>query len=210
MVIGLPISRLRGEQLRLESLRQSQMLDGLLGRKRLLHPADRLAQRAPAGARRVQRDLGLLVLEGLEALRHAWVRVEHVSLVRRPADAAFDQVLEARVAPGAGIVSIRRVEDASLAVSTHPRPGLAARLVVAGLEDVAVLRVVLRVDVGLVPGAEGFEALDDRVIGVSDRRLELARAVLLELAPTRAMYSGELRKQNEAQCRGTNPPPPAT
>ena len=29
-------------------------------------------------------------------------------------------------------------------------------------------------------------------------------------APTRAMYSGEFRKQNEAQCSGTNPPPPAT
>ena len=29
-------------------------------------------------------------------------------------------------------------------------------------------------------------------------------------APTRATYSGEFRKQNEAQCSGTNPPPPAT
>ena len=29
-------------------------------------------------------------------------------------------------------------------------------------------------------------------------------------APTSAMYSGEFRKQNEAQCRGTKPPPPAT
>ena len=202
--------RLRDEQLRLEAVGQRQVLLRFLGRERLLHLADRLAQGAPAGAGRVERDLGLLVLERLEPLRHAGPRVEHVPLVRRPADAALDQIMEAGMAPGAGVVAVRGVEDASLALRADPRPGLGAGLVVAGLEDVAVLRVVLGVDVRLVPGAERFEALDDRVIGIATVVSNWPVPCFWNWAPTRATYSGEFRKQNEAQCRGTNPPPPAT
>ena len=173
--------RLGDEQLRLEPGRQGEVLLRLVGRERLLHPADRLAEGAPPGAGGVQRDLGRLVLERLQALRHARPGVVDVPLVRGPADAPLEEVMEAGVAPGAGVVAVRGVEDAPLAVRAGPGPGLGAGLVVAGLEDVAVLRVVLGVDVGLVPGAEGLQPLDDRMVGVDDRRLELAGAVLLEL-----------------------------
>src|SRR5262245_19472178 len=84
------------------------------------------------------------------------------------------------MAPGASVVAVGGVEDATLAVRAGPGPGLGAGLVIAGLEDVAVC-VVLGVDVRLVPGAERFEALDDRMVGVDDGRLELPGAVLLEL-----------------------------
>ena len=98
------------------------------------------------------------------------------------------------MAPGPGVVAVGGVEDASLALRADPGPGLGAGLIVAGLEDVAVLRVVLRVDVGLVPGAERFEALDDRVVGVDDRRLELAGAVLLELGADQSDVLGRVQE----------------
>ena len=99
-----------------------------------------------------------------------------------PADAALDQVVEAGVAPGPRVVAVGGVEDAPLALRADPGPGL-----VAGRLPSRVWRtwrsfvVVLGVDVGLVPGAERLEALGDRVVGVDDLRLELARAVALEL-----------------------------
>ena len=92
--------RLGDEQLGLEPLGHREVLDRLLGRERLLHLADRLAERAPPRPGRVERDLGRLVLERLQALRHARPRIEHVALVRGPADAALDQVVEAGMAPG--------------------------------------------------------------------------------------------------------------
>ena len=193
-MIGLKIWGSATNSSRLEPGRQGEVLLRLLGRERLLHLADRLAERAPPRAGGVERDLGRLVLERLQALRHARPRVVHVPLVRGPADAAFDEVLEAGVAPGAGVVAVRGVEDAPLALRAGPGPGLGAGLVVAGLEDVAVLRVVLGVDVGLVPGAERLEPLDDRVVGVDDRRLELAGAVLLELGADQRNVRGRVQE----------------
>ena len=102
--------------------------------------------------------------------------------------------MEAGVAPGAGVVAVGGVEDAPLALRAGPGPGLGAGLVVAGLEDVAVLRVVLGVDVGLVPGAERLEPLDDRMVGVDDRRLELAGAVLLELGADQRDVLGRVQE----------------
>ena len=66
------------------------------------------------------------------------------------------------------------------------------------------------VDVGLVPGAERLKPLHDQMAGVDHRRFELPCAVPLKLSATSAMYLGEFRKQKEAQCRGTKPPPAAT
>ena len=194
--------RLGDEEFRLEPAGKGEVLLRLLGRERLLHLADRLAERAPSGPGGVERDLGRLVLERLEPLRHARPRVVHIPLVRGPADAAFDEILEAGVAPGAGVVAVGGVEDAPLALRAGPGPGLGAGLVVAGLEDVAVLRVVLGVDVGLVPGAERFEALDDRVVGVDDRRLELAGAVLLELGADQRDVLGRVQEAERGAVEG--------
>ena len=106
------------------------------------------------------------------------------------------------MAPGAGVVAVGGVEDAPLAVRAGPGPGLGAGLIVAGLEDVSVLRVVLGVDVGLVPGAEGFEPLDDRVVGVDDRRLELAGAVLLELGADQRDVRGGVQEAERGAVEG--------
>jgi hypothetical protein len=118
--------RLGDEQLGLEPLGHREVLDRLLGRERLLHLADRLAEGAPPRPGRVERDLGRLVLERLQPLRHARPRIEHVALVRRPADAALDQVVEAGVAPGPRVVARSGVEDAPLALGAGPGPGLRA------------------------------------------------------------------------------------
>ena len=68
----------------------------------------------------------------------------------------------------------------------------------AHLEDVAVLRVVLGVDVGLVPGAERLQALRDRVAGVDDLRVELAGPVAEELGADQ----GDVRLRVEEAGRG--------
>ena len=97
-------------------------------RERLLHLADRLALRAPACAGRVERDLGRArtrTASGPSATRGR--RSKTVALVRRPADAALDQVVEAGVAPGPGVVAVGGVEDAALALRADPGPGLRRR-----------------------------------------------------------------------------------
>jgi hypothetical protein len=66
------------------------------------------------------------------------------------------------------------------------------------------------VDVGLVPGAERLQALDDRVVGSATFVSNSPVPCFWNCAPTSATYSGEFRKQNEAQCSGTKPPPLAT
>jgi len=57
-------------------------------------------------------------------------------------------------APGPLVVAVGGVEDPALAFGSDPGPGLVGPLLVADLEDVAVLLIVLGVDVGLVPGRE--------------------------------------------------------
>src|SRR5205823_3462026 len=74
------------------------------------------------------------------------------------------------------------VEDASLAVRPHPRPRLLAPPLLARFEDDAILLVVLRVDVGLVPALEAAETLHERMIGLRDRRAKSAGVVRVELS----------------------------
>jgi len=165
-----------------------------------LHHVERLTLLAPLRAGRVVRDFlaDVLVLERLGVLRQiGHLRPEEVHLVRRPdrgrgtrfldlvargpTEAAFQQRMEAGVAPGALVVAPGGVEDPTLALRPHPRPRLLPVALRAVFEDSAVLVVVLRVDVGLIPALEALEPLHDRVVGLGDDRAEGAGVVALEL-----------------------------
>ena len=78
-----------------------------------------------------------------------------------PESAAEDEVVEAGVGEGAGVVAVGGVEDAAFAFGADPCVGF----FLAFLEDDAVW-VAEVVDVGFVPCFEGFEALHDGVVEV--------------------------------------------
>src|SRR5262249_31749882 len=99
----------------------------------------------------------------------------------RPADAALDEVLETRVAPGSLIVAPRGVKDSALALRADPRPRLFGPVFLAVFEDRAVLLVVPGVDVRLVPAFKAGEPFHDRVVRLDEGRAKRASAVALEL-----------------------------
>ncbi len=169
--------RFVSEELQLETFRHAVMLQGFLSRQRLLHLCDRLRLSAPAVARRVIRNLrpDLDVLERLYVLwnlRHRGdVKVVGIDIraglrgivAAGPADTAFHKVMKTGIRPSSLIVSPGRVEDAAFAVRPRPGPGLLAVAFVAVLQHGAVLLIVLRMDVGLVPALEAPVALQQRM-----------------------------------------------
>ena len=181
--------RVGGEEFEPEPLGHGVVRQRLLGRERLLHRRDRLGQGAPGFARRVERHLGGHLLEvGRRRGDRRHLRGVDVGageggvLAAGPAGAAFEEVVEAGVAPGALVVAPGGVEDAALAFVTHPRPRLLQVAVGADFEDRAAGGVVLVVDVGLVPALEAREAGRHRVFG-DFARPEHAGRVGAELRP---------------------------
>src|SRR5262249_60185484 len=154
------------EQLGPEPLRDHDVLLRLIRRERPLHLGKWLTLRAPCPARCVVRDplADVVVLERLH-VRALWGRLRDRerptghqrrptgrALHRRrvlpdgPAQPAFDQFLEAGVAPGPLVVPPRGVEDAALALGADPGPRLLDAPLFAVLEDGPVLLVVFGVD----------------------------------------------------------------
>src|SRR5581483_12425616 len=113
--------------------------------------------------------------------------------------AALDQLLEARIAPGALIMSPGGVEDAALALRAHPRPRLLLVALHAIFQDGASFFVVLGVNVSLIPALEAGEAFHDGVIRLGKRRTEGAGAVLLELGADQV----DVFRRIEKAVRGT-------
>src|SRR5262245_5192745 len=103
------------------------------------------------------------------------------ALVRCPANAALDKVVELGDAKSPPTVAIRRVKQPPLAMRADPCPRFLAVPFLTGLKHMAVLLVVLGVNVGLVPGAERLEAPRDGMFRVDRSRFELARSVPQEL-----------------------------
>ena len=98
------------------------------------------------------------------------------------AQAVFDQRMEAGMAPGALVVPVGGVEDASVAVGADPRPRLTVIALHAFHQHRAV-GVVVGVDVRLVPRLERRQALHHRMAGLGDFGGESGRAVFHELCP---------------------------
>src|SRR5690606_22355109 len=98
-----------------------------------------------------------LVVRDAAALRIDQLRqVEALPLsarlvVHRPEEAVQDESMELRLPPGAAVVSISRVEDATLTLLADPSPRLAVVVVHTLHQDGAPLRIVVLVDVGLIP-----------------------------------------------------------
>ena len=198
------------EQLRLEADRRHQVLLRLLRVERLLHLRQRLVLAGPASRRGVERHLRFLILERLDVRplrRHCrWPGVDRGGerhgngriLADGPADAPFDEVLEARVAPGPLVMAPRRVEDAALALRPHPGPRLLLAFLFAVFEDRPILGIVLRVDVGLVPALERREALHDRMRRIAGNGADGAGVVPGELS---ADERDVLRRVEETERR---------
>src|SRR5439155_25372048 len=94
----------------------------------------------------------------------------------------FDEILKSRIAPGPLIVPPGGIEHAAFAVRANPSPWLAAVAFLTVFQNCAILIVVLRVNVRLVPAFEAAEAAHDRVLALGGDRAERARAVPLELS----------------------------
>src|SRR5262249_4470192 len=101
----------------------------------------------------------------------------------RPPGAAFNEILEAGVAPRALVMAPRGVEHAALALRPHPGPRLLRRALLTVFQHRAVLLIVFGVDVGLVPALEPLEPLHQRVVGLGYCGAKGARAVFEELRP---------------------------
>src|SRR5262249_14848013 len=104
-----------------------------------------------------------------------------------------------RILPGAGVVAIRGIKHATLALRPDPRPGFFALTFWPDLQDMAVRLVVLGMHVGLVPGAERFEAPHKPGSGNERPGLTTSLLVAKEL---RAHQFDILRRIEEA-VRGT-------
>src|ERR1043166_1739750 len=99
---------------------------------------------------------------------------------RSPADAVIDKRHELRIAPRALVVAPRGVEYVALANFAHPCVRLVA-FVIASFREHDAIRVVLRMNVALVPAFNRRESFHHRMFAVDDRLLENSRAVTLEL-----------------------------
>src|SRR5436853_436631 len=117
----------------------------------------------------------------------------------RPADAALDQILKTRIAPGPLIVSPGGIEHAAFAVRANPSPRLALIWVItaaflAVFEDRAVSLVMLRMNVSLVPAFKAAKAVHDRVLILGEDRAERAGAMPLELSADKLDIFGRVQK----------------
>ena len=193
---GLGDRGLGGEEPGLESVRHDQVPHRLLGVERMLHPADRLALRAPLAAGQIVRDVGrrLVVGEWRQAGLDAAPTVVDRSLVHRPADAPLEEVVETRVLPGSSVVAVGGVEDAALSPASGPRSTAPRSALPAGPARLTAFLVVLVVHVSLIPGAERLETLHDRVRGVNDIGLEFARPVAEELGADQRDIAGRIEE----------------
>ena len=114
--------------------------------------------------------------------------------VDSPANAAFDEVLETRVAPGPLIVSPGGVENPTLALRTDPGPGFLVSLLFADFQNDAILFVVFGMDVGFIPALEPLKPLHDGMIGLGDHGAERPGAMPLELPTHQGNDLGRVAK----------------
>ncbi len=104
-------------------------------------------------------------------------------IARRPADAAFDEILKTRMAPRAVVVPPGSIKHPALAVSLDPGPRLFALVIHAVFQHGAARFVVQVMLVGLVPTLKAAEALHDGMLRRGQFRAECPRAMLQELRP---------------------------
>ncbi len=204
------------EQFDMEPFRRDHVFYGFFRRQGPLHLAFRLALSARLIVGDLLADVVVLERFGVWRQRRHFRNRElgvkgrsksgFLRLVRRdgrflrfltdgPADAAFEKSVKAGIAPGAFIVTPRRVEDAPLALRAHPRPRFLALALHAIFQNGAIFLIVFGMDVGFVPTLEAFVTLHDRMIRRRDDRAKRAGVVALEL---RADERDVLRRIEEA------------
>jgi hypothetical protein len=187
---------LRGEELDMKALGNNNATHRFIGRKRLLHSRMRIALGTPLVAGNVIGDLraNLDVLERLWAVRqflHHRRLEGPVGRIRTcfgrvltggPADAAFHEVVKARLAPRMLVVSPRGVEDAAFAVPADPRPRLSLVSLDAIGEHYPIAFIVQMMDVGFIEAFETAVTSHNGMIFLDDRIAHSLPAVALELS----------------------------
>ena len=192
--------RLRCEQLRPKTLGRDRVLPRLLGVERLLHLRERLVLlRGIVAGRGIEGHLRRLVCEGHEPrrrLRHHRVVDIHTRrrriAARREADAAFDEVVKPRMAPGPLVVAPGGIENAALPLGADPGPRLALVALDPLFEHGAATVVVLGVHIGLIETLEPAKPLHHRMLLRNVHRAKFTRAVLLKLCPDEVDPGGRI------------------
>ena len=126
MQIGLSISGSAAKSCGSNPAGTTRCVCRLVGRERVLHPADRLALRAPLPAGQVVGDLGrrLVVRERRQPGRDRGRGCRRPRPWPTPSECRARAGRGSRVLPGPGVVAVGRVEDAALALGAHPGPRL--------------------------------------------------------------------------------------
>ena len=170
------------EELRLETFRQHHVLLRLRGGDRLLHPVELLAERSPAPVGQVVWKLGAPEFERLEPpVRFALVRNGEFARSRAPADSTLHELVKSRVLPGALVMAPGSIEDPALAAGANPGPGFPALAFSAGLQEGAILFVVVGVHIGLIPALKALETLHDGMVRLDVADPEDTGSMALEL-----------------------------
>ena len=203
-----PQLRLGGKQLHLKSLRHNQVFERFIGSQWLLHSTERLPLSAPLirpgivgdllshidkGERFDVRALRIHPRHGKGTIRQILAGRRRV-LTGRPANAAFDQILETRMAPSALIMAPRCIEHASLAVCADPGPWLATLIVDTDGQHRAILLVVQMMHVGLVPALEPSKTPHDRMFALHNLGTEHSRTMAFELASHQSHHFRHISK----------------
>ena len=192
--------RLRRKQRHPKTLGRDRVLPRLLRVERFLHLRERLVLLRGIVARRgIEGHLRRLVCEAFEPSR--WLRHHRVVDIhtrrrgiaaRREADAAFDEVVEARMAPRPLVVAPGGIEDAALPLGADPGPRLALVPFDPLFEHGPAAVIVLGVDVGFVETLKPAKPLHHRMLLRDVHRAKFTRAVLLKLCPDEVDPGGRI------------------